>query len=369
MRSVMDWAYLSALRCKHAIKEVSRWRSQNHDPGEPVKVFYGLDRLPPRNECAAGGIIKCQDLESRFPNTPHNANLLYLVSSALPVTPVLMARLAKRAGAKVVINQNGVAYPAWHGPGWARTNAPMRSLLELADFVVYQSKFCKESADKWVYKRDAPHEILYNAVDTSVFVPSAGRQSQAPFSLLITGSHHSWERIDTALQTLKELRDRDLNFVLIVAGRLAWSRDVDSMDAQFRSRCMELNIHEFVDLRGPYTQEEAVDLYHDADILLHTKYNDPCPRVVLEAMAAGIPVVHSASGGVPELVGDTGYGVPSPRQWDVLKWPTPSELADGAMAVASRYSELSAAARQRCVQLFGVDRWVQRHVEIFEALM
>ncbi|HWH06801.1 MAG TPA: hypothetical protein VNT23_10265, partial [Gaiellaceae bacterium] len=31
--------------------------------------------------------------------------------------------------------------------------------------------------------------------------------------------------------------------------------------------------------------------------LLHTKVNDPCPNVVLEALASGLPVVHPASGG------------------------------------------------------------------------
>ena len=54
-----------------------------------------------------------------------------------------------------------------------------------------------------------------------------------------------------------------------------------------------------------------------ADLLLHTKYNDPCPTVVLEAMASGLPVVYSASGGVPELVGEeAGVGIPAPFDWE-----------------------------------------------------
>lgn len=368
MQKTLDWIYLTALRCMHSLKE-SRRQWATYEDADDVRVFYGVDQLPFRNECASGGIIKCQDLEKFFPNVPQGSNLMYLVSSALPVTSVYMAHRAIGAGAKVVLNQNGVAYPAWHGPGWERTNAPMRSLLECADFVVYQNEFCKESADKWVYKRESRYEIVYNAVDTSVFTPGPTRETNAPFKLLLTGSHHSWERIDTALLTLKELINRGSAFRLIVAGRLAWSRDAEAIKTRFWARCKEFAVEDSVDLRGPYTQEGAVELYREADILLHTQYNDPCPRVVLEAMSVGLPVVHSASGGVPELVGDTGVGIPSPKQWDELKWAAPVELADGVKDVALRYDVLSKAARSRCVEKFDVRNWVKKHVEIFRNLM
>ena len=44
------------------------------------------------------------------------------------------------------------------------------------------------------------------------------------------------------------------------------------------------------------------------DALVHPATQDPCPLAVLEAMAASLPVVAYADGGVPELVasGETG---------------------------------------------------------------
>lgn len=137
-----------------------------------VRVFYGYDSLPTSEDVASGGIVKTQDLQKKFPNTPDSPNILYLISSALPSYAPRMAQWAKQAGAKVVLNQNGVAYPAWHGAGWETTNKFMREVLQYADYVFYQSNFCKLGADRFLGLRENNYEILYNPVDTLFFHPA-----------------------------------------------------------------------------------------------------------------------------------------------------------------------------------------------------
>jgi glycosyltransferase involved in cell wall biosynthesis len=121
---------------------------------------------------------------------------------------------------------------------------------------------------------------------------------------------------------------------------------------------------------GPYTQAQAVDLFGAADLLLHTKYNDPCPRLVVEAMACGLPVVYSASGGVPELVGEeAGIGVPAPRDWERDHPPAPEALADAVRRVMQRRPAFSSAARERAVERFDVRPWLKRHATVFAELL
>lgn len=104
------------------VREARRWR--NPPGGVGPRVYYGRERVLQRGEVAQGGIVKCQDLADLFPNTPRGPNLLYLVSSALPPGATAMARCARRAGARVVVNQDGWLIRPGTGPaGGAPTGA------------------------------------------------------------------------------------------------------------------------------------------------------------------------------------------------------------------------------------------------------
>lgn len=350
------------------ISERRRWRNAG-EMRSGIRVFYGYDKLGGEHEFVGGGIVKTQDIQKLYANSPEKPTLLYLVSSALPPYAVRMANLARTNGAKVVLNQNGVAYPAWNGGAWKNTNRIMRGVLEAADYVFYQSRFCKMGAERYLGHPRCRFEILYNPVDTDYFVPLAKDSDDGRSTLLLAGSHCHFYRVKCAIETVAALHSMGYKTRLVIAGRNCWSSDERKASQDAFDLARRLGVGSAVDFVGPYTQKEAVGLFHRAGMLLHTKYNDPCPRLVVEAMACGLPVVYSASGGVPELVGEeAGIGIPAPLDWAEDHPPDPRALADAVVGVLERYEYYAGNARNRAVQHFDVRPWLERHREVFEKL-
>jgi hypothetical protein len=125
-----------------------------------------------------------------------------------------------------------------------------------------------------------------------------------------------------------------------------------------------------VEFLGEYTQRDAPGIFGRADVLIHTRYDDLCPNVVIEAMACGVPVVYSRSGGTPELVGNAaGIGVETGHSWDQEPIADPDAWADALERVVSDRPVYSDAARQRAVECFDLRPWIQRHGRIFERVM
>jgi len=151
-------------------------------------------------------------------------------------------------------------------------------------------------------------------------------------------------------------------FRSLVTGRLSWSASAEREGREL------LRKEDRVELAGPYTYDEAPALLRRGSVLVHTKFNDPCPGVVLEAMACGLPVVHSASGGTPELVGpDAGIGVEAPLDFERDHPPDPAALAEAVNRVLDD-GAYRAAARERALG-FDLAPWVERHAELFQALL
>jgi glycosyltransferase involved in cell wall biosynthesis len=86
-------------------------------------------------------------------------------------------------------------------------------------------------------------------------------------------------------------------------------------------------------------------------------------------MACGLPVVYPASGGTVELVGDeAGVGVPHPDSWERDEPPAPEALAEAVGEVLAARPAYAAAARERAVERFSLEPWLDRHEELFSEL-
>ena len=352
---------LSAARAGRYARAGARWGrlliSGKASPG--VHVFYGHDRVPEPGERAAGGTAKVQKLNERFPNSPKGFSLLYLGSNWLPRDLAPLLWLARRRDAPIVVNQDGVGYPGWAGDRTEAINRPLRRALLSAEHVLYQSDFSKRSADLFLGEARGSWEILPNAVDVRHFAPAERPPENGPV-LLLGGDQTQVYRLELALRTLAALLPRHPDARLLVTGRM-----VVPADRLIEQHGVGRRVH----LLGEYAQRDAPAVFRRAHLLLHTKVNDPCPTLVLEALASGLPVVYPASGGTVELVGDeAGIGVSHPDTWERDEPPAPEALADAVDRVLGGLPGYSEAARARAVERFSLDPWLDRHAALFAEL-
>ena len=345
----------------------------NYPQDGHIHVHYGFNSIPTREDpdkIVHGGLVKVQRMQAAFPNYCHDFNILYLVSSALPNGECVKAWLSKRRGVRVVVNQNGVASPAWPDRGWRATNAPMSMLHKMADYVFYQSSFCKMSAERFLSARNGPSEILHNAVDTMMFTPAKVDPDPNHLILLLGGNQNQFYRIECALRTVKVLADAKVDAKLIVTGRLSWNPSEVLGRETADALVNQLGIKKRVEFLPPYSQAYAPDVIRKAHILLHPQYNDASPGLVVEAMACGLPVVYSKSGGVPEIVGEeAGIGVPSGLSWVSDIPPDAHALASAVIEVAKNRKQYAEAARRRAEQYFDLKPWLKRHSQVFKSLI
>lgn len=338
-------------------------RLETAPPGEPV-LNYGRLEISSPARLPIGGQIKLIPLKEKFPENLNRFNLIYLVSSALPAHAEEIVAASKAKGARLVWNQNGIAYPGCYGDYYAWFNLRMAELRSQADYIFNQSEFSRLSAERYLGPSTAPSEICLNPVDAETFTPAEKPLLQDAWQILAAGTSHALYRTQSALDTTRELLARGIRVHLTIAGEFRWK----GAESDIR-RIME-GIRDHVTILPPFRQSEAPAIYRGAHVLLHTKFNDPCPTVPIEAMSCGIPVAGTHSGGMPELVpAEAGILVPVRQSWTEDIAGDPADLASAIERIMENHAAMSLAAREHAVRTFDVNRWTGRHAAVFQKLL
>ncbi|MDB5100447.1 MAG: glycosyl transferase group 1 [Cyanobacteria bacterium RYN_339] len=129
------------------------------------------------------------------------------------------------------------------------------------------------------------------------------------------------------------------------------------------ARAEELGVSHAVRFLG--RREDVPRLLAAADIFCLPSLDEGLPLAIAEAMAAGLPVVATPVGGVPEIVshGETGWLVP-PRMPAALALRLIALLADPGVAHA-----MGQAGRERVVEGFTLDRMTSRFEGLYHELL
>ncbi|MHB8693348.1 MAG: glycosyltransferase family 4 protein [Solirubrobacteraceae bacterium] len=171
--------------------------------------------------------------------------------------------------------------------------------------------------------------LCRHGVDIERFgATSAG--ARAPGRILSIGRLVPKKGFDVLIQACGELRRRGVSFELRIVG-----------GGQLRSQLLALaeaeGVSDLIELTGSMSQSEivaelaAAELFALSPVVLPDGDRDGIPNVLLEAMAAGVPVIAAAVSGIPEVLSDTiNARLVPPSRSDLLADALQELLADQA---------------------------------------
>jgi glycosyltransferase involved in cell wall biosynthesis len=162
--------------------------------------------------------------------------------------------------------------------------------------------------------------------------------------------------VDTLLRAMPRIRAARPEAVLVVAGEGPERHALAALaDA--------LGVASAVSWLGP--RDDVAALYRACDVFVLPSREEACSLALLEAMAAGAPIVATAVGGTPELArADLDASLVSPDDPDALAATAIALLRDRRRANA-----LGASARRRVLSRFTLDRMVRETVRVYEQLL
>ncbi len=194
-------------------------------------------------------------------------------------------------------------------------------------------------------------EVIPNGVDTGYFAPDLSKRSMHP-SLIYVGRLVEQKDPLTLLKAFREVVERlpDAKLVMLGNGHL---RPV--IDEYLQTHSLEscVQVCNGTDDIRPYLQK--------AWAFVLPSVFEGSPNVVIEAMAAGLPIVSTKVDGVPELIKDfeTGFMV-EPRQPEALAQAIVNVLSDD-----EKCREMGAAAREKALREFSMERMARLTEQVF----
>ncbi len=142
-------------------------------------------------------------------------------------------------------------------------------------------------------------DVIPNGVSLSDYGGEAAGRRDDAFMLLVVGRLVNRKRIDRAIEALRLLVERGIDVRLDIAG--------DGVLADMlKELASGLNIADRVNFMGVVEKGDMPAVYAAADVFVMCSEHEGMSNAVLEAMAAGLPIITSACEGIDELIDGNG---------------------------------------------------------------
>lgn len=174
-----------------------------------------------------------------------------------------------------------------------------------ADVILLSNQLYKDIAS--FVPVTAVHICPNGIVDTTVTATSNSSQVQNPFRILFLSNLLRLKGVFELLEACSILQQKGIDFECNLVGA-----EGDITALQFNNKVIQKQLSHRVHYIGKKFGKEKEEIFAKADVFVHPTLNDCFPLVLLEAMRAGLPVISTFEGGIPDIVedGTTGFLVP-----------------------------------------------------------
>jgi N-acetyl-alpha-D-glucosaminyl L-malate synthase BshA len=218
--------------------------------------------------------------------------------------------------------------------------------LERSDAVTAVSRFLADRVPAWFSPCRAV-EVVPDFVDTRRFAPTAPR---GPVLVHVSNFRKVKRTADAVRAFYLLRRRREARLVLVGAG---------PEEPEVRALAARLGVDGDIQFAGE--EPDVVRHLHGAAALLSTSEFEGFGMSLLEAMACGVPVVTTDSGGVREVVDAGCARIVGVGDVEGLARSAEEVLGDSELA-----RRMGAAGRRRAEDLFDVDRVVPQYEALYK---
>ena len=192
----------------------------------------------------------------------------------------------------------------------------------------------KEDIVKEFLVEDNKIEVILNGIDINRFVPSPSDSVKANRIITTASADIPLKGLKYLIQALPEILKSFPKTTLTVIGKAPSNSEVSKLISN-------LDLKEIISFKSGISENEIVDLYHASEIAVIPSLYEGFGFGAGEAMACGVPLISTHSGGLKEVVGDCAIKI------------LPSSADEIEKAVINLFNnqekrkELSAKGRQR----------------------
>jgi glycosyltransferase involved in cell wall biosynthesis len=262
--------------------------------------------------------------------------------------------IARACGARVVYQVHGGALPRQFCSHTWLLESALRRALGLADRIVVLARSELEAYRRFLPGR--PIVLAPNAVACGPLPPREAAASPA-LRLVFIGRLVREKGVQDLLLALAAIKRAGEPPRLTIAGS-------GPEEPRLRRMAAELGLDGVVVFAGPVTGAAKSALLRRSDLFVLPSYAEGLPYALLEGMAAGLPVVATRVGAIPDVVTDGVHGAFVPaRDPDAI-----ARVLGCLAADRDRLLRMGDAAHERIRESCSIDRLAGRFAELYEEL-